>query len=280
MSRAPFPTLRRRAPKEPSDEHAHHDGRQHRRRACRLSGERSVRDLPDHALFADGRRRRRMGVRRGSEHLGQCAGRPGNAGRRRRSRRAPRRLAVRRADHDVHRVARPDADAAKHVQDRRRVERDRLSCRLAFVGDVGAVDLRRPCGCDDRSAHRICAAVFRVGAGGARLRADRADGDVGVARAIPAFLRRLPHLARVEHAGFAQRRRHPLDDRRRSGARSPGARAEPRASLHPRHGAEPGHVLPGARGGQSVPRARPRDHRNRHAAVRRADRQTVSTVRV
>ena len=129
MSRAPFPTLRRRAPKEPSDEHAHHDGRQHRRRACRLSGQRGLRDLPDHALFADGRRRRRMGVRRGSEHLGQCAGRPGNAGRRRRSRRAPRRLAVRRADHHLHSLAGFASDAAKHVQDRRRADANGLPCR-------------------------------------------------------------------------------------------------------------------------------------------------------
>ena len=39
-----------------------------------------------------------------------------------------------------------------------------------------------------------------IGAGGARLRADRPGGDAGVARPVPAFLRRLPHLARAQHA--------------------------------------------------------------------------------
>ena len=44
-----------------------------------------------------------------------------------------------------------------------------------------------------------------IGAGGARQRADRAGGHARVACAVPAFLRRLPHLARIEHARAARR---------------------------------------------------------------------------
>ena len=38
---------------------------------------------------------------------------------------------------------------------------------VSLAGDLGAVDFRRPCRCDDRAPHRVCAAVLRVGAGGA-----------------------------------------------------------------------------------------------------------------
>ena len=93
---------------------------------------------------------------------------------------------------------------------------------------------------------------LRLGAGGARRRADRAGGDAGDAGAVPAFLRRLPDLARAQHADAADRRADPGDDRQRSGARAPGPRAQSRAPVHPRHRAQPGHVLSGARDGEPV----------------------------
>ena len=42
--------------------------------------------------------------------------------------------------------------------------------------------------------------VVRFRAGGARCGADRAGRDAGARGAVPAFLRRLPHLARAQHA--------------------------------------------------------------------------------
>ena len=58
---------------------------------------------------------------------------------------------------------------------------------LSIFGDHADVMTTRP--------QRICAVLFRLGAGGARQRADRADGDIGSARAARAFLRWVPHLA-------------------------------------------------------------------------------------
>ena len=48
-----------------------------------------------------------------------------------------------------------------------------------------------------------------------------------VARPVPAFLRRLPHLARDQHDRAAERRPDPRHDRRRSGARASRPRAQP-----------------------------------------------------
>ena len=44
----------------------------------------------------------------------------------------------------------------------------------------------------------------------------------------------------------------PRDDRRRSGARASRPRADPGTPVRARHGAQPGHVLPGARDGEPV----------------------------
>ena len=87
------------------------------------------------------------------EHLGQRPGGAGDAERGRRRRRGARRAAIRRADHDVHRVAGPAADAAQHVQDRRRADADGVPCRRARARHPGAVDLRRPFR-RDGGAHR------------------------------------------------------------------------------------------------------------------------------
>ena len=50
----------------------------------------------------------------------------------------------------------------------------------------------------------------------------------------------------------AERRRYPRDDRRRSGARPSGSRAQPRTSLHSGHGAKPRHFFSGTRDGESL----------------------------
>ena len=69
--------------------------------------------------------------------------------------------------------------------------------------------------------------------------------------AVPAFLRRLPHLARGQHADPAVGRPDPGDDPPGSRPRAPRPRAQPGASVHPRHRAQSRHVLPGARDGES-----------------------------
>ena len=85
-----------------------------------------------------------------------------------------------------------------------------------------------------------------LGPGGPRPGARRARGHARDAGAVRALLRRLPHLARAEHDRAAHRRR-PARARARGArprASRPGALA--RAAVHPRHGPEPGRLLPGA----------------------------------
>ncbi len=84
-----------------------------------------------------------------------------------------------------------------------------------------------------------------------------------VARPVPAFLRRLPHLARSHQNSTAGRRRPARLDRRRPGLRTPCARPVAGSSVHARHGAEPRRLLPGARDGQPVLR-----HDLRHCPAR------------
>ncbi len=94
------------------------------------------------------------------------------------------------------------------------------------------------------------------------------------------YLRRLPHLARgVEDRG-ADRRRSALDDHRRAGGRPPQAGAHPRPPAGARHGAEPGRVLPGARGVQPVLHRLPRDRPEDDGHVRQAHRAPVPPVRL
>ena len=66
------------------------------------------------------------------------------------------------------------------------------------------------------------------------------------------FHGRLPHLARGEQPDAPPRRGHPGDDRRRPGARPSRAGAQPGASGGARHGAQPRHLLPGARDGEPL----------------------------
>ena len=130
--------------------------------------------------------------------------------------------------------------------------------RRALAGGAGAVDLRRPLRRDGGAPDRLRAAGVGVGAGGARPGAGRAGRDARDARAVRALLRRVPHLARAEHDRAARRRRPARAGPRGAGARASRPRAVARAAVHPRHRAEPGRLLPGARDRQPVLRARAR----------------------
>ena len=199
-----------------------------------------------------------------------------DAVRRRRRRHAARLAAERCAHDDFHRLAGPAADAAQHVQDRRGIDAVRVPRRGARARNAGAVDLRRPLGRDERAHDRVRDARRGLGAGGARPRAGRAGGDARIARADHVFLRRLSHVARrkqdLDHSGRAD----PGDDRRRAGARVPCAGAVTRASGRARHRAQPGHVLPGARDGQSLLRTLSRDRSEDDGPARCVDRAALS----
>jgi hypothetical protein len=73
----------------------------------------------------------------------------------RRGRRAARRAPEGRAGHDVHRVAGPAADAAEHVQDRRRAHPGGDPRRRPHARHPRAVDLRRPQRRHGRPHHRL-----------------------------------------------------------------------------------------------------------------------------
>ena len=84
-------------------------------------------------------------------------------------------------------------------------------------------------------------------------------------------------VAKIEQL---DRRRPARHDRRRPGACAPRARAFARPPVHPRHGAEPGRLFPGARSHQPVLSGRP-DHRAEHDGQVRAHRgPAVSPVRL
>ena len=226
-----------------------------------------VPDLPDHAGLADGRARRRLERDGPAQPLGHRARGDRDAERGGRGGRAARRGAARRARDQLHLVAGPAADVAQPVQDRRRA----LAAGAARGGphrrDARALDLRRPQRRDGRAHHRLRDAVRVVRAGGARLRADRPRRDAARPRAVPALLRRLSHLARGEPHRAARRRRPRRADRRVGDPRASRAPAHARRTRTARFGAEPGRVLPGARGVQSVPR---RGARDRRRVLRRA----------
>ena len=199
---------------------------------------------------------------------------------RRRGRRSARRAADRRADHHLHRVAGPPADDPQHVQDRRRADLDGLPHRGPCARHACAVDLRRPQRRDGVPLDRLGHALLQQPAGGDGPGADRPGRHAEIPRAVPALLRRLPHQPRDPQDRRAGRRRHPRHDRRQPGAGAPAAGAQPRASRHPRHRAEPRRLLPGARGGQFVLPGRPRDRPGGDGQVRRHRRPPVQAVRL
>ena len=194
--------------------------------------------------------------------------------------RAARRAAGRNARDDVHRLPGPAADDPEHVQGRRGAHRGGAARGRAVAGGAGAVDLRRPLRRDGRAPDRLRPAGVGVGAGGARHGAGRAGGDAPDAGAVRALLRRVPHLARAEHARDARRRRPAGADPRRAGPRAPRALPLARAAVHPRHRPEPGRLLPGARDRQPLLRPHARRRAGGDGRARGADRPPLPARRL
>ena len=171
-----------------------------------------------------------------------------DAERGRRRRHAPRRAPGGRAGDDVHRVAGLAAHDPRPVQDRGRAHSRRDSRRGAHNRHPRALDLLRPLRRDGDAADRVGAARVLVGPGGAGHGGDHARGHPRVPRAVPPFLRWLPHLARGGEDRGAVERAARSPDRRRRHPRAPRARARPRPPGAARERAESRRLLPGARG--------------------------------
>src|SRR5579875_1484097 len=116
-------------------------------------------------------------------------------------------------------------------------------------GNVPAVIEMR---CDGGAKCGLRHARVRLSAGSPRFGTDRPGSHAEVSRALPALLRRLPHVARTQHPIFAFRRRDSKHDPRGSRPSASGSGAQSGTSLHSRHGAQPRYVFPGARSGQPV----------------------------
>jgi hypothetical protein len=147
--------------------------------------------------------------------------------------------------------------------------------------DPRAVDLRRPQRRDARPDHRLGDARRRLGPGGARLRPRGPRRHAPRARAVPALLRRLPHVARDQQDRGARGRRHPRADPRRGRPRLPQSGHDAGRAGRARHRPEPRRLLPGPRGVQPVPplaRARDRPEVMDELAERTGRRTDWSTT--
>ena len=144
----------------------------------------------------------------------------------------------------------PAADDPEHVQDRRRADAGGLPRHGARGRHARAVDLRRPQRRHGRALDRLRACSSSVvGAGSAGPRRDRARGDARIAHAVPAFLRRLPHVARApEDRGDRATTTCARWSIERLGRRSSRARVDARPSGRARHRAESRRLLPEPRG--------------------------------
>ncbi len=207
--------------------------------------------------------------------MGEGARRRRDAVRGGRRGRAPRGAPGRCAGHDLHRLAGPPADDPQHVQDRRRADARGHPCRRPDDRHPRALDLRRPqrrhaCPCDG-----LGDAGGRVGPGSARLRPRGPRRHAPGTGPVPAFLRRLPHLARDRPDRDPRRRRHPRPGARGRCPRLPRPGHDARSAGRPRHRPEPGRVLPGPRGVEPVPPRRARDRRGGVRGARRADRPSL-----
>ena len=165
----------------------------------------------------------RMGVARATQSVGRGTGGGRDAERGRRRRGHPWRAAGGCAGQRLHRLPGAAADDPEHVQDRGRADPDGAARRGALDRGPGPVHLRRPHARDVRAHDRLCHAVLGQRAGGAGLRPGRTDGHPALARALPAFLRRFPHLARDQQNRGHPGRHHPRTDRRETDHRAGNA---------------------------------------------------------
>ena len=193
---------------------------------------------------------------------------------------ASRRAAGRSHGHDVHGVAGPAPDDPGHVQDRGRADAVRDARRRAHPRDARVVHLRRPQRRDGRTDDGVRDARLVVRAGSPRPGARRARGDARGARPVPALLRRVQDVARGGQDRDAGSDGPARDDRRPAGARAPCPGALPRPSRPPRIRAEPRRVLPGARGGEPVPRRGPGHRAADDGSPRRPQRSSVPALRL
>ena len=177
--------------------------------------QRGDRDLPDHPILGHGRVCRRVVGSRPEEPLGRGArgDRDAERGRRRRGAvhgalQAERLTTTFTASQglllmipNMFKIAGELTPAVFHI-----AARTLATHALSIFGDHSDVMAAR----NDRLGH----ARLRQRAGGAGHGHDRADGDAAFARAVPAFLRRLPHLPRGEQTRSAVGGRGARTDRR------------------------------------------------------------------
>ena len=202
------------------------------------------------------------------EPLGHGSRRGRDAVRGRSGGRRARCAADRSADHHVHRIAGSAVDAAQHVQDRGGTHRVLHARGGAQCRHARAFDLRGPFRCDGGPPERFRDARLRFPTGSSGPRRHRARRDCGVEGAVPALLRRVPHLTR-DPEDRSDRQRHPAGPARpgRCGG-TPRPGAVPRAPGGQGHLTEPRRVLPGSRGRERVPRRLPRGRRGDDATLR------------
>ncbi len=163
-------------------------------------------DLSDHAQFDHGGVVRRVAQSRQGQPLG-CRPRAGrDAVGSRRGRRGARGAASGRPVHDVHGLPGPAADDPQHVQDCGGADAVHHARRGQGAGDACAVDLRRPLRRHGVPADGVRAPVLELGPGSPRHGSGCARRQPGVAGALSAFLRRLPHVARSREDDDAERR--------------------------------------------------------------------------
>ena len=184
------------------------------------------------------------------------------------------------AGHHLHRLPGPAADAAQHVQDRRRADPDGHPRGRPHGRHPRPVDLRRPLRRDGCPPHRLGDAGRQLGAGGPRFRLGRARGRARLAGAVPAFLRRLPHLPRGGQDPGPGRRGPARPGRRRRRGRPPRPWPVPGPAPAARLGPEPGRVLPGPRGDQPLLRRRARDRAGQAGHPRRPHRPPLRPGRL
>src|SRR6266498_4030822 len=168
----------------------------------------------------------------------------------------------------------------QHVQDRRGADPDGHPRGRPDGRHPRPVDLRRPLRRHGRPPHRVGDAGLLVGAGGPRPRPGRPRGHARHPGAVPALLRRLPHLPRGRQGPPAGRRRPPRPGRQRRRRRAPRPRALPRPPQAARLRPEPRRVLPGPRGDQPLLRRRPRDRAGQARRAGGTDRPALPAGRL